>query len=64
MDIKKTLFGVGTVILFIGFFFAFLPHTAHTSIGLGSETSHVKHVIIGSILILIGIVILILTEKK
>ena len=64
MDIKKLLFGLGTVILFIGFFFAFLPHAIHTGVGLGSESSHMKHVIIGSILILIGLVLLILNEKK
>lgn len=64
METKKFFFGLGTVILFIGFFYAFLPHAVHNAVGLGKETQHTKHVVFGAIMILVGLVLLILNEKK
>lgn len=64
METKKFFFGLGTVILFIGFFYAFLPHTLHGSVGLGDESSHTRHVIFGAIMVLIGLILLILNEKR
>ena len=57
---KKKIFDViGTIMLFIGFFLAFLPHAVHVSAGLEDGTSHLNHVIIGIILVIIALVILI-----
>ncbi|MBI2654405.1 hypothetical protein HYX02_06385 [Candidatus Woesearchaeota archaeon] len=57
---KNKIFDVlGTILLFIGFFLAFLPHAVHTTIGLGGETSHFRHILIGMALVIISLVILI-----
>ena len=61
MDKKKVLNIIGTIILFIGFFFAFLPHAFHDAV-LGEakdEESHVKHSIYGMSMVIIGLVILV-----
>ncbi|MBI2541652.1 hypothetical protein HYV80_03010 [Candidatus Woesearchaeota archaeon] len=49
---------IGTLILFAGAVMAFLPHAFHSSIGL-EDDSHIKHVITGFILILLGLGILV-----
>ena len=56
---KKFLDVIGTIILAIGMFLAFLPHAVHISVGLNNETSHAKHVIIGIVLIVIALAILV-----
>ena len=56
---SKILDVVGTILLVIGFFFAFLPHAAHIAAGLDNEASHTKHVITGIILIIIALIILV-----
>ena len=61
---KQKVFDVfGTLILIIGFFLAFLPHAAHVAIGLGNETSHLKHVIYGMTLVVTALLILIYNNK-
>ena len=52
-----------TIFLFIGFFLAFLPHAVHTAVGLGDETSHLKHVIYGMIIVICSLAILIYNNK-
>ena len=57
---KSRIFDViGTIMLFIGFFLAFLPHAIHTSAGLDDETSHLKHVISGIVLVVVALGILV-----
>ena len=57
---SKRLFDIiGTALLFIGFFLAFLPHTMHVSIGFDEETSHLKHIIFGIIFVIVALIILI-----
>ncbi len=51
------------MLLFTGFFLAFLPHAVHVAVGLNNETSHLKHVIIGMILVVIALAILIYNNK-
>lgn len=61
---KKRLWDFfGTVLLFIGFVLAFLPHAVHTAIGLDDNTSHTKHVIIGIILVLLALTVLLYNNK-
>ena len=59
---KKIIDATGTILLFIGFLLAFLPHALHARIGL-SEQTHLKHVITGIILVLIALGILIYNNK-
>ena len=53
----------GTIILFIGMFLTFLPHALHVKAGLDNETSHLRHVVFGFILIVIALAILIYNNK-
>ena len=62
MEHKKILDIVGTILLFIGFFFAFLPHAFHAKVGF-SEQSHLKHVIFGITAVVIALAILIYNNK-
>jgi len=61
---NKWLDAVGVLLLFIGFALAFLPHAVHTSIGLDDNTSHVKHVAYGIILVIAALAILIYNNKS
>mgnify|MGYP001560465441 FL=1 len=61
MNSKKIFDILGTVLLAIGFFFAFLPPAVHVSSGL--EETHLEHVITGMVLVIIGLVILIYNNK-
>lgn len=62
MKRKKILDVIGTILLFIGFLLAFLPHAFHSRIGL-SEQTHLKHVTTGIILVLTALGILIYNNK-
>lgn len=50
---------IGTIMLAAGFFFAFLPHAVHIAVGLSDETSHLKHVIYGIVLVVIALIVLV-----
>ena len=56
---KKIVNFFGTIMLFVGFLLAFLPHAAHTSFGIGEEIPHLEHVISGIFLIVVSLVVLI-----
>lgn len=61
---QKRLFDIiGTMLLFIGFFLAFLPHALHVKAGLDEGTSHLNHVITGIVLVLTALGILIYNNK-
>ena len=60
---KKIFDVIGIILLFIGFFFAFLPHALHAKAGL-EETSHLKHVISGMFLVIIALCILIYNNRS
>lgn len=62
MKHNKFLDIIGTVLLGIGFFFAFLPHVFHVSAGFG-ETSHLMHVVVGISLVIIGLGVLVYNNK-
>lgn len=59
---KKLIEIAGTIILAIGAFLAFLPHAFHARAGLVEDT-HIKHVVYGIILIVLGLGILIYGNK-
>ena len=63
MKYNKIVDVIGTIVLVIGFFFAFLPHAVHTAVGLRSETSHLKHLVYGIILVICALGILIYNNK-
>ena len=54
---------LGTMLLFIGFVLAFLPHALHTRIGLDDSVSHTKHVITGIILVVLALAVLVYNNK-
>ena len=54
---------IATIILGVGMLIAFSSHAFHARIGLGEETSHLKHVIYGMIIAVIGLGILIYNNK-
>jgi len=55
----KSLDILGTILLLIGFFLAFLPHAAHIAAGLSDESSHASHIVSGIALVIIGLVMLV-----
>lgn len=63
MKAKKIFDISGTILLFIGFFLALLPHAFHAAAGLGEE-SHTSHIITGITLILLGLGVLIWNSKR
>ena len=63
MKHSKIVDVIGTILLVIGMFLAFLPHAVHIAVGLDNETSHAKHVVTGMILVVIGLGILIYNNK-
>ena len=63
MKHSKVLDVIGTIILAAGMLVAFSSHAFHAKIGLGEETSHLKHVIYGMIAAVIGLGILIYNNK-
>ena len=60
---NKLLDIIGIIVLFIGMFLAFLPHTLHVKTGLDENTSHIKHVIFGLIFVIISLGILVYNNK-
>ena len=56
---KKLIDSAATLLLFVGFVFAFLPHALHSRIGLSDQTSHLKHVFIGIAMVIVALSILI-----
>lgn len=63
MKHNKVLDIIGTILLFIGFALAFLPHAFHAEIGLDSGTSHNRHVAIGITMVIIALAILICNNR-
>lgn len=54
---------IGTILLFIGFILAFLPHAFHSRIGLDDSVAHIKHVITGIILVVLALAILVYNNR-
>ena len=54
---------IGTMILFSGALFVFLPHAFHSKLAFQDE-SHYFHVILGIALMFIGLVILLANQKR
>ena len=62
MKHSKLIDVMGTILLFIGFFLAFLPHAFHQKAGF-NESSHLKHVVYGMITVVISLGILVYNNK-
>ena len=54
---------IGVLLLIIGAFYTFMPHTIHISSGLGFGLSHTMHLTIGIILLVAGVLLLIVGRK-
>lgn len=63
MRINNILDAIGTILLFIGLFLAFLPHAVHTSVGLNNGVSHLWYVIAGVALAVFALAILVCNKK-
>ena len=64
MHNNKIVDVIGTLLLIIGMFLAFLPHAFHVKAGLDEGTSHLKHVVTGLILIVVGLGFLIYNNES
>jgi len=49
---------IGIILLVIGAFYSFLPHTTHLASGLSFGLNHTVHLTIGILALIIGIVVL------
>ncbi len=54
---------IGIILLLIGAFYTFLPHTTHVSSGIGFGLTHTIHLTIGIIVLIIGIIVLVIGRK-
>ncbi len=62
---KNPIYLIGSIILFLGLFYMFLPHVAHHAIAEGSgESSHFENIIYGLIGTLTGLALLFKSEKN
>lgn len=64
MKYKKLIDIVGIILLFAGFFLAFLPHAAHVMVGLDGGTDHFEHMISGIIIVVFALIVLVYNSKK
>ena len=55
---KKISLIIGILLLIVGAFYTFFPHSIHISLGLGFSLTHGVHVSIGVVLLIIGGVVL------
>ena len=58
------IYSCGVVFLFLGLLWMFLPHTAHTMITGEEEALHIVHTLEGFVLVVIGLGIMVYTDKK
>lgn len=59
MNVTQLFDTLGTGGLAIGFFFAFLPHAAHTAVGLNDEVNHFIHIVWGMCLVVVSLLLLV-----
>ena len=62
ISVQYPLVEGATAILFAGMFLAFLPHALHAKAGFVEE-SHLKHVVYGIMLVVLGLGILVYNNK-
>ena len=61
----KLLYAAGTVLLFLGLFWMFLPHAAHELIiDQEEETEHYVHLLQGAIMTVFALVVMVISSKK
>lgn len=59
----KTLFIIGSIILFFGLLWLLLPHTIHEKFVLTKDDIHIRHIYQGIILIILGLVVMVVSNK-
>ena len=60
---NTTQYVIAGVLALVGLFYAALPHSVHTSSGIGLGLSHTVHVIIGAVFIIAAIVVFMAAKK-
>ncbi len=64
----KWFYGLGCIVLFLGLVWMFLPHAFHdevlSNIGEEHESTHFTHTLQGAIVAIIGLIVLILSNRK
>lgn len=58
-----TKYVIAGILGLIGLFYAALPHSVHTSSGIGFGLSHAVHVIIGAVFIIAAIAVYMIAKK-
>ncbi|MBI2546437.1 hypothetical protein HYV81_04610 [Candidatus Woesearchaeota archaeon] len=66
MDKKRLIDTIGIILLFIGMFYAFLPHALHGVVlgSLDDESSHLKHVVVGITLVVVSLGMLVYSNRR
>ncbi|MBM3233072.1 hypothetical protein FJZ18_02810 [Candidatus Pacearchaeota archaeon] len=64
MKIERTLYVIGSVLLFIGLIWLFLPHVYHNQALGSSDESHYMHILEGVIVVFLGLITLIASTRK
>lgn len=60
----KVIYNIGSIILFLGMLWSFLPHAYHSLITQEDETEHYIHLLEGVIGIVLGLIIMIWSNRK
>ena len=60
---NTTQYVIAGILALVGLFYAALPHSAHTSSGIGFGLSHTVHLVIGAVLIIAAIVVFMIAKK-
>jgi len=65
MKNSQVIYVFGTIILFIGLLWMFLPHALHEQVlNREEETKHIFHIFQGVLIVVIGLLIMIKSKKR
>ena len=64
MKKEKITYALGCIILFLGLLWMFIPHTYHNEVLQGDESSHLTHTFEGALATVLGLVILVVSNKS
>ena len=60
----NTKYIIAVIIGLLGLFYAALPHSIHTSSGIGFGLSHTVHIALGVVLIIVAIAVFVAGKKS
>ena len=64
MKFSKMLYVLGTLFLFLGLLWMFLPHAIHGQVFKEEETEHLFHILEGAVISVLGLALMIRSKKK